>query len=350
MNNEIIKAYLQKFNDVANDLNNVNYYLYAVRVNNRVNNKDNNCLSSLTYDFFDSQMDKKMIKENVEAILHFTENKYLKDDETVYEEYKETNYKTHKDYIMLSELDFTDENIKNGTLPGLNPDNYKVQVFLNSINNSNQISSSEFRNFKGIKYTVFYGETLPRDNSEKHRLVIVNRGNPIYKPKSLLFTFDDDDGNLKYNPIKKNLIKIPFYPGMIIIDDLCIFINENIKVLFGFTEQIKALRDNKVSELENMFNEEEMLITNIKKFSNSGKNYNYFSTYDDERVNNIKNKDAKTIKELEKIGLKFENNSPIIENENDAEKLLGYICHVLKRDIYDENEISISLNNKRLSW
>ena len=251
---------------------------------------------------------------------------------------------------MLSELDFTDKNIKNGTLPGLNPDNYKVQVFLNSINNSNQISSSEFRNFKGIKYTVFYGETLPRDNSEKHRLVIVNRGNPIYKPKSLLFTFDDDDGNLKYNPIKENLIKIPFYPGMIIIDDLCIFINENIKVLFGFTEQIKALRDNKVSELENMFNEEEMLITNIKKFSNSGKNYNYFSTYDDERVNNIKNKDAKTIKELEKIGLKFENNSPIIENENDAEKLLGYICHVLKRDIYDENEISISLNNKRLSW
>lgn len=337
MTSDDIKTKLNELNDEVS--NGANYYLYALKLENkRIKGKH-----ILSYNFFDSQMKKNEIKKSLDLILDNTNKKFLDNSETVYEEYKATNLKTTVDYIKLSEIDFSNPDIINGTSNECNSDNYKVQYLINAMHNNIQISEKEFKNFKGIKYTTFYCST------KNHDLIIINKGNPIYKPKNILFSLDSDGKNFTYSPIEDSLFKIPFYPGILIIDDICLFIADKIETLFGFSEQTKIIKNdilNKISK-SSIFDESQLF--HLNKFANKGKNYNYFITFDKERLDKIHSKDKKAIKTLKSAGLRFTpKNDPVIENEEDAEKVMAFICNVLKKDAYNEDSYCISLNNKAI--
>lgn len=316
-----------------------NYYLYVLKLENKKINGQN----KLTYKFFDSQMKKDVIKETIKSILDHTTKKILDNTETEFKEYKATNLKTVIDYIKLTDLDFSNTDITDEALDECKTDNYKVQRLLNAMYNSEQITKNVFKNFTGIRHTVLYCKT------DNHKLIIINRGCPIYKPKNMMFLLDDTDKTLEYSQIKTQLFKIPFYPGIIIIDDICLFIADKIETLFGFSEQTKIIKNeilNKISE-SSIFDESQF--SYINKFANKGKNYNYFTTYDKKRLNKIKNKDKKALKALKEVGLRFNaKNEPIIEDENDAEKVMAFICNILKKDVYDENSYCIAINNRTI--
>lgn len=347
MRNDIVRKYLDIIVNESNEILDIdasNFYLYALRVKNWKDSK--NPLISLSYEFYDSQMAKDLVKYSLEMILKFAKKKYNDDSEVVYEPYNPNNSKTVIDYIILNKLDFKNPAIESGIIKNIDGDNYKVEYLLNAMCNSTQISKKELKNFTGIKYTVIHC------SSEKHTITVINKGNPIYKPKKLLFSLDMegvDKLNFNYNPIKDAIFKIPFYPGILIIDNLCLFIDDKIETLFGFTEHIKMIREEKLSDIKNCKFINLSSFNYINKFSYSGKNYNYFSTFDEKRLKFIENQNVNAIRVLKNIGLKFQNNDLIIENENDAEKFVAYLCHVLKKDIFDDNELSISLNNKKLN-
>lgn len=259
MTNDEVKNKLNNFKNEVSD--ETNYYLYALKLESKqINGK-----LTLSYKFFDSQMNKNHIKESLKLILNNTEKKYFDNHETVYEEYKATNLKTTIDYIELSELDFANSNIANETAEECKTNNYKVQQLINAMHNNTQISEKEFKNFTGIKYTAFNCHT------QNHELTIINRGNPIYKPKNILFALDDSDGDLKYSPIKNSLFKIPFYPGIIIIDDICLFIADKIETLFGFSEQTKILKTEILNQISKTSIFDESQFSYLSKFANKGK-------------------------------------------------------------------------------
>ena len=339
MDKNIIKEHFDLISDEFLDNKNLQLYLYALRVTN-IKGSDNP-LMSLSYSAYDSQMKPKDIKESLKIILQYTKKKYIDNPETIYEEYKPINPKTVVDCLNLTKLDFNNQSIANGTQKGMEPNNYKVQYLLDALTTSNQITGNELKNFKGIKYTVI------TCFDDKNNITIINKGNPIYKPKKILFSLDTDDPeNFQYNPYKQSLFKIPFYPGVLIINDLCLFIADKIETLFGFSEQVKILKNEKLDEIKSSNFFDSNSFKQISTFANTGKNYNYFSTFDNNRLNKIKKSDKETISKLTNIGIKIQSDKPIIENINDAEKILAYICHVLKKDVDNEDELSISLNNK----
>lgn len=337
MTNKEIKDKLKQF--LAEISPKSKYYLFALKLENKKANEN----TVLSYKFFDSQMNKKDIRASLDLVLNNAIKKTFDKPDTVYEEYKATNLKTTIDYIKLSNLDFKRPDILDGTADECKLDNYKVQYLINAMHNSSQISKKEFKNFRGIKYTAFYCAT------ENHNLIIINKGNPIYKPKNILFSFNNNDDSFEYSPINNSLFKIPFYPGIIIIDDICLFIADKIETLFGFSEQTKITKENILKEISKSSIFDESQLSNIKKFANKGKNYNYFTTFDEKRLNKIKNKEHKAIDALKKAGLNFNTkNEPIIENENDAEKVMAFVCNILKKDVYNENSYCIAINNRTI--
>ena len=155
MENENIKKYLDIIANEKNsflDLENSNFYLFALKVKNWKESK--NPVITLSYDFYDTQMNNKNIRNSLEAILNYTKNKYFLNDETEYRPYVATNPKTVIDYLILKKYDFSNTEIQLGTADNIDVDSYKVQYLIHKMFNGFQITKNEIKNFTGIKYTV----------------------------------------------------------------------------------------------------------------------------------------------------------------------------------------------------
>ncbi|WP_270215277.1 hypothetical protein [Clostridium butyricum] len=342
MNNNDVGNILQTFIDEINSNHIQSSYLYAFKT--KVAQNSNNNYISLDYNFFEIQISPSTVKNTFKNLLCFFKKSKLDNNDTTFEEYAISNPKNVIDYIRLTNIDFSEPLIANGTDANLNSDNYKVQYFLNLLNN-NSVTAQNKRDYNKFKHSVL--KLITNDNKT---IYIVNRVSPIYKPKGMLFTFntDDDEIDNNFKPLTKYCFRLPFYPHIIITDEYCFLIEPNVESIFGFEKYNKKIRDESLLLIKNEIRLSDDSYNLINTYSNKGKNYNYFSRFDSNRYEKVKNNDPSTIELLKnKIGLNIDTSGNIIlPDEAVAEKFILYLCNCIFMDLEDNVTLYESKNTK----
>lgn len=306
---------------------------------------DSNPLSSLKYEFFDTSMKKDNVITAVDNILKIFNNKYLSKESTVFEEYAINNSKKVIDYINLTDLDFSIPTIQNGTEVNLDSDNYKIQFFLNSMI-SNCCTATSKKDYAKFKHSAL---KLTTNNNET--IIIVNKVAPIYKPKNWLYIFDPEDiENEMFKLIDKKLFRLPLYPHIIIVNNICLLIEPNVESIFGFEKFNKKLCKTTLETLETKLPIQEESFNLLSSFSNKGRNYNLFCNFNQSRLTNIENKDANTYSFIKnKLNINVDSNGDIVLSDNtDAQKLLLYLCNCIFEDPDDGDKLVEAKNSKPL--
>lgn len=337
MNNEFVKNLITP---ILNDLNDVqaSLYLYAFKNKPIVNTPNPHIV--LDYNFYDTQMPKHDISNSIINILSYFENKWLKNSLTTYTPYNVNNPSNTIDYTKIDKLDFSYQDISNGTAPNIDSDNYKINYFIKSLESNYEIAKSE-KDYRGLSHTIF------KYVYNNHSVLIINKNKPLYKPRKLLFAFDITTENgeniAKFNAVKNSLFKIPFYPSMIIIDDYCFMIDKNIESIFGFEEYNKKLRSESLQKINSSLSFENNGFDILKSFANKGNNHNIFATFEQDRLDKITAQDADVIQKLNQLSITLSNSGNlIITDENDAQNLLNFLCCNIKSDLLYSDKLCIS--------
>ncbi len=342
MNNIDVNNIIQPFIDSINNNSVSSACLYAFKAKHIKNL--NNPYISLDYNCFEIQISRKKVETTLKNILCFFKNKILSNDDTEFQEYSISNPKKVIDFISLNNLDFSKDEIFNGTQSGLNSDNYKIQYFLNSLNEKSVIAENN------KDYIYFKHSVIKLTNNFNDSIYIINKSNPIYKPKGFLFTFntDDDEVDDNFKPITKKIFKLPFYPHIIIVNNHCFLIEPDVESIFGFEKYNKKIRDTSIEKIKNELTFSTGSFDFINSYSNSGKNYNLFSSFNNNRYEKIKNKDVATITLLKnEIELSLDANGDIvISNEDQAKKLILYLCDCIFKNLEDNNTLYEAKNSK----
>lgn len=317
------------------DSNNVSSaYFYAFK--SKVDVSNTNRYISLDYEFYDTSMNKEDVMYSIEGILDYLKNVRLKPD-SVFEPYNINNSKKIIDYITLQDLDFSDINISSGNSTTLDSDNYKVQFFLNSLKRCSNIARST-RDYRGLKHTV-----LQLTTNNNLNITIINKGNPLYKAKGYWYVFPNDDivdtTSSEFKLIKNHILKIPFYPQILIINGYCFMLVDFIESVFGFEEYNKKICKNSLNAIQSDVSFEGTSFDFIDDFVNSKKNYNLFSNFDKTILDKVISNDPSIINILKndaKVTLN-PNNEISINNVEEAQRFIYFICGFIKKDIITNN-------------
>lgn len=270
----------------------------------------------------------------VDRILGIFNKKYLEKETTVFQEYKIDNPKTVIDYIDLVDIDFNSHDKEN-----INSDNYKIQYFLHQLDSNCQTAYSE------KDYIKFKHSALEVTTEDNNKMIIINKMAPIYKPKGWLYIFNpkdiEDDEDNTFQLIDKKLFRLPLYPHIIIVDNKCLLIENDVESIFGFEKYNKKRRDDSLKKIEKDFPIGKESLIQLKSFSNKKRNYNLFTTFDDQRYKNVLEKDRETIDFLKtKLEIKFdENNDLLITDDSESEKLISYLCNCIYTDLENKDLI-----------
>lgn len=300
---------------------------------------------NLDYEFYNTNMSKDKVANTLKAIFNIFIKNYINNESKVFQPYDIHNPKHIIDYINLTSLDFTNSTIMNGNSPNLESNNYKVQYLLHKLDN-NQKSVQSKNDYKNFKHSLL---KLTCNNKS---IIVINKVTPIYKPKGLMFLIDGEisTGQVDYTLIEKNIFKLPLFPHILIVEDKCFLIQPDVESIFGFEKYNKKIRDNTLNKLK-----QELTLTDtdyklISEFSLKGRNYDKFSTFNENRYNKIKNKDTSTMTLLkEKLRIPVDDSNNVnISNAEEAEKFVLFLCNCILRDIEDEDILYMSEKSKPL--
>lgn len=318
--------------------------MYAFKSNHPTENTNTHI--SLEYEIFKTNSKKNDVKEALKNILQIFSKKYLSKDTTIFEQYNVNNHKKTIDYLKLDNLDFTDTTIKNGTEENIKPDIYKIEYFLNCLRNESVMTNdaSDYKKFRHslIKYITNAGDEI----------IIINKAAPIYKPKGWLFILDssENENTTDLKPLTSNLFRLPLYPHIIIVNGYCFMIEDNVESIFGFEEYNKKICFESVNKITSDISLTDVSESHIETFSKKKRNYNLFSSFNNERFNKIKQKDPETISKLkDKFKLTVDSSNNIqITSEKDAEILILYLCDCIFQDL-DNDSLYQSKRSKKLT-
>lgn len=343
MNNNDVINIIQPFVDAITNKTVRSACIYAFKSKHTRNSS--NSYVSLDYNFYEIQIQRQKVENAFKNILSFFESTVLANSSTEFQEYSINNPKKVIDYIPLNDLDFSQDEILYGTQAGLNSDNYKIQYFLNSLNTKSEVAENK-RDYIYFKHSV-----IKLTTNSNNSIYIVNKVSPIYKPKGFLFTFNTDDNssaNDDFKPVTNQLFKLPFYPHIIIVNNYCFLIEPNVESIFGFEKYNKQVCNNSVTKISNELNFSSGSFDFVNSYSNKGRNFNLFSTFNNNRYEKIKNKDSSTmdlLKNKMEIDLDTDGNI-MITNERQAEKLILYLCNCIFKDIEDDVTFYESKNSR----
>ncbi|MBU3106966.1 hypothetical protein [Clostridium gasigenes] len=300
---------------------------------------------NLDYEFFDTNMPHEKVKSTIKTILEIFENKFLNDNTTTFEKYSIHNAKKIIDFINLDYLNFNDPLLLNATATIADVDNYKIQYFLHRLDTNCQVA------YGNSSYSKFKHSLLQLTTSDDKTITIINKVAPIYKPKGFLFLMntDLDSEASTFDLIEKDLFRLPLYPHIIIVDNICFLIEANVESIFGFEKYNKQLRDDCLNDIKSKLTITPSSLDLIKSFSRKGRNFNIFATLNSERFDNIVTKDVSTKNLLSnKLSLSYDQHDNLdITSLDDAKKLILYLCDSLLQDL-DDSTLYESKNNKPL--
>ena len=300
---------------------------------------------NLDYEFYNLNMSKNTVSTTLKTILNIFINNYINNDSKIFQPYNIHNSKSIIDYIDLIDLDFSINSIKDGTDPNLESNNYKVQYLLHQLDNNQRIAQSkqDYKNFK---------HSLLRLTNNRKSIIVINKVTPLYKPKGLMFLLDGEisSGQPDYKLIEKDIFKLPLLPHILIIENKCFLIQADVESIFGFEKYNKKIRDKALDKINR-----ELPLTSsgydlISTFSLKGRNYDKFSTFNEERYDKIKNNDPTIMTLLQqelKISLDASNNI-LISTEEEARKFILFLCNCILRDIENDNTLYMTEKSKPL--
>lgn len=325
MEKQEIKKFIDPYLNI-DDKNILSATFYAFQTKKLKDNSNNHL--TLSYEFHDTRVPKKQVVAAVKTILKFFNTKYIEKKESTFCKYNVANPKSVIDYVKLQKLNFQESSILNGLNKEIDSDSYKVESFLNEMNTVQQAVSQ--KDYRGWKHSVL---TLTTNNQKS--ITLINKARPVFKANGNLFTldYDDDFGNMQ--PIDKHLIRLPFWPHIIIVDGFCFMVEPNVESIFGFEQFNKIERDRALTSLTKSLTFADNSFDEIDKYANKGKHYNMFANFDGKYINRIKDKDRNTLNLLKAVANIDLNDSEevIIKNELDAHKFLAFICGFVKQDV-----------------
>lgn len=318
--------------------------LYAFK-SKPIKDVDNDYVT-LNYESFNTNMTKKDVLPSAIAILNYFKKNYLSKSDKKYEVYNIENPKNVIDYIHLKHLDFNDPDVLNGTKKDIDVNNYKVQYLLNSIISKSEIAHKS-KDYKGLRYTAIV--LTPKKGSP---IILINKCTPIYKPRNLLYLLDEEKEILNYKPVENALLKLPFIPNIIIVDNYCFMIANDIESIFGFEAHNKMLSEKVIKALPKSIKLDDSSLKHIEQYVRKGKNHNLFAAFNDEYLKSIKNNDTHTLEIItNELKIKQDENKKFeITNENEAERFVHFICGFIKKDLYDTNKYVYSKKNEVIQF
>lgn len=294
-----------------------------------------NNLVTLEYEFYNTNFDTKDIINIISDILYFFKKKYIDNSETSFELYNINNSSSLVDYLQLQNLDFSKDDIKNGTNLNIDPNSYKIEYLLNSMYSCSQYAASK-KDYRKLKYSAL---TLTTDNNDS--IVLINKSTPLFKSRNRLYTFDYFEDQINHlTPITDQIIKLPYWPHIVIINNYCFLIQENIEAIFGFEQFNKLQKDNAINYMHNKLPFSENSFSHITSYANNGKNYNMFANFDDKYIQKIKDKDPETLHLLSTVAeININDNQIEISSKEDAIRFLAFVCGYIKQDVFTKKYV-----------
>ncbi|WP_300347606.1 hypothetical protein [Clostridium sp.] len=292
---------------------------------------------NLKYNIINVKMSKNVVIENTKRLLSYFLSNIFKDDIEL-QLYDINNSKKVIDYMNLEDFDFSDTNIVNGILnDNSNVNHYKICYFINELKKT-KANIKNTSDFDTMRYTCTHAHTNDGDN-----IFIINKCKPLIKTEKAYYVYEpneDDDCVSDFKIINKNLFKMPYYPSMVIINDLCIFIDDKIELIFGFEDLNRKVCEETLSSIKKDFILSDTSTTNMDKLSKIKKHYNQFADFNDSRLKALSLKESNETKDFLihelKINLNFneEEKKPYLDLDKPekASIFLEYITGHIKRE------------------
>lgn len=350
-------------------------------------NTTDNKLLSLNYEIYDTCFEKDNVVKNVKILLTYFKFHNL-NEESALECYSPTNSKDLIDYLKLSNYDFNDESISSGKSKSIdNPATYKIEWLLKCLNETKAKAKSE-KDYEGLRYCAF-----SLMSNEFGSIYIINKSNPLYKPKDILYTFDldntSDDSSqitnkevitnkkaitskedisqlkeekLKFFPFTKPILRLPSFPSIVILNGYCFFVSDKIESVFGFESYNKIVCQKIINDIIKTCNLDSSSTNLLNKLSNQQKNFNLFADFENTNLDKIKSKDPETLKILkDDLGISIDSNLNLsFTSKDEVENFIYFITnHMMltinsndksnKKDfVYTRNYKKLKLPTKEL--
>lgn len=200
-------------------------------------------------------------------------------------------------------------------------------------NNSNEIKGK----IKG--YIVC---AIPKEKSDKEAIIFIKKANPIIEVKNkrnVLFTMDE---NKNLNNFKDKTYRFYLTVDFLVIENKLYTFNLNFEEIFNLEKTLKKNKDEYLKEIfdcEIIENKEESF-----KFFNKISSKKYM-TFDIKKLDDLKESSMR-LEILKKLKIeKNDKKEKITLKEEDAKKIIDYLCCKILKDFTTENLYEV--NNPR---
>ena len=302
---------------------------------------------NLKYNIINVKMSKSIVVDNTKRLLSYFLNNIFKEDVEL-QIYNINNSKKVIDYMTLEKFDFSNADIVNGNLNnGTNVNHYKISYFINELKKTTA-KANKTSDFDTMRYTCTHAHT-----NEGNNIFIINKCKPLIKTEKAYYIYEPNDQEnsiSNFKIINKSLFKMPYYPSMVIIDNLCIFIDDKIESIFGFEDLNRKICEETLKSIKKDFILNNDSISNIDKLSNIKKYYNHFSDFDNTRLSALTSVNSNETQQFLinqlKINFKFDESQKKYSIELDttekAINFLEYITGHIKREPDSSSLVSVN--------
>ncbi|WP_432291591.1 hypothetical protein [Clostridium baratii] len=294
----------------------------------------------LEYSIVNTKFPKEKVIESVKDLLDYFKNKKLTEDANLLE-YLPTNPRDSIDFIRILNHDFSNSEIANGNSPSIVSNSYKVEFLLSCLNRCTVDATSK-SDFNKAKYSAF--EVHTKNNGS---IYIINKACPLYNPRGVVFALEDKanidkNDSYEFRQIVGPLFKLPIIPHIVVVNDNCYFLSDNVESLFGFEQHNKMISANVLTRIQDSFNINSSSYDLIKKRLDLVKNYNLFADFDENRLNDIINKDHKTLLILQtKLKIQIDEDLNLNFNtNNEADRFIHFITKRAYPSSFDTDDIN----------
>lgn len=313
--------------------------------------KSTNPNITLKYHCMNVSMSKNTVIQNLKIVFSYLkESVFLKD--SIFSKYDINNPKKIFDYMIMKNFDFSNDNIKVGNISSdIDVNHYKIRYLLNEIKSSSNNFLKGYKDFDTMRYTCTRAHISC--NNRTHNIYIINKCKPLIKAKNSYYIYDPtDDTNIdnKFKLVEKKLFKMPFHPSMIIIDDLCIFVDDKIESIFGFEDFNNKICKEKIKDIKKDLILDEDSCKHLDTIIKQKQIYNLFADFSCDTLTSIiseeENLDINFLKNSLKIDITWNSsenkNNLILDSKDKAINFLKFICGHIKREPTSDTPVSVT--------
>lgn len=288
------------------------WFLSSFRIKSSTSNTSEAKLAE--YIFNKIHVDKDMFKDCFDLIRR-NYNETLTEESLVLESYSSQNLKESLAVIQNPFVDYE-----------------QIKYFYDSV--VAKVDEDPPKNFRTCHGYVLYIKT--NNNNE---IILIKKTNPyitVSKNKILYSMYNSQIGNKLIN-----YLQIQASCDAIILNGKCLLLTNLAEGIFAFERYYK----NQCNECLHAISEQQVITGSFDfdEFASKGQTPRFFSTYDSEVINKLKNKDSDIIEILTNdLQLSMIDDRVSIENEDEARKFISLVCRRAHKELIDEAIVDVS--------